>query len=1380
MAQTKVSLIKDNVIVAGHLHTSHGITTDHIGEGSTRQYFTDARVQSYLSTNNYITTSDVSSLETTTSLSLNANVLSYVDESGTTTNIDLSLYLDDSNLARIVSGSLNSGTGVATFTRDDSTTFTVDFSAFLSDANDYVNAASFNTTSGVLTLTRLGGGTVTVDLDNRYLTSYTETDPVFSASAASGITSTNISNWNTAYGWGNHASAGYLTSYTETDPVFSASAASGITSTNISNWNTAYGWGNHASAGYLTSFDITTQTDSKYLRSDTNDSYSSSITASGSGWYLWQLGARGASSGSYGIGNRSNDSYRQLTFHVPNQAAYGSSGTIPSFGWYSNGGIQLMKLDSDSGNLWVKGQTGTNTPEGFRVDSSSYARIELDSNNSWSYVRLMDNGVTTWDIACYDSGNLEWRPGGGQTNRMTLDNGGRLRSNEFWAQTSTNSSRFTGAGDWGVRHYTNDGYIQFGPANTGHAHIYTDRSNFYFNKQLTVSGGSQINQSDIRSGIFYDVSDTSYFVNANGTGTSAKFAGNLDIYARSASWAEGLRVRVPTVGSWGGIRFTRDRANSDGNWALGYKGAGDTTDDLVFWANNSGTERVKMRISNDSKVQIGSDGESPNLALVYDDNHANGDRWDTVIQLGKHQERWSGDNQYPTYVSADGYGLSIQSNSDGVIYGMEQYSTGNFRPVIAWGDDSSDSPFIFRFNNNSQFEFGYTGVGYATSDWRAPIFYDSNNTGRYLNPASTSVLGGINMNGTLNMQNHAITGVDSLTFNDAGVNEGLYWNGGSGWRIFESPDNLTNAAGNLQFVTGSTRRMTLNTSGALTVDRIHVTEINNTDLWEGSITINGDAATYYPVGWYGGSQAEVCEIEIFRNYSETAPSSWNTSTHKGGLVCKIRANFGGWGGVSYDWVLEDFRETYSTMVAWAGHFANSRAFGLRLRGGGAIYHVRIKGRSVGPTITYGTWDPGNNSTGLGTSTSVDSTLLSRKNHVRGNYLYSYGEQVAHLGSTAQTKSGTLESTVDFRAPVFYDRNNTGYYMDPSSTSKIYNLELISAKHTYLYINPGNGYEAMVRFNGGSGSTWYVGSRTSTQLLGSTDAYHVYSQTTGQTVGGYDASGNHYAVGSSRSPIFYDSNNTGYYCDPASTSNFNTVYLNAQDWGGTITWNTGVNINVSGESSFDLLGSSAIWQVWTANNSQPSIYVTYAGQTEIGLAGNRGLKVHGNLTVNHTSTYGSANTITYSGGFSNGMIMTNNTGTSNRYGIVFYYGSAPSSPSGYIRINSTSVSYVTSSDYRLKENIVPVIGAIDRLSLLKPSRFNFIGEEDVVDGFLAHEVEDIVPEAISGTKDEVDEDGNPVYQGIDQSKLVPLLTAALQEAIAKIENLESRLQAIENQ
>jgi hypothetical protein len=113
--------------------------------------------------------------------------------------------------------------------------------------------------------------------------------------------------------------------------------------------------------------------------------------------------------------------------------------------------------------------------------------------------------------------------------------------------------------------------------------------------------------------------------------------------------------------------------------------------------------------------------------------------------------------------------------------------------------------------------------------------------------------------------------------------------------------------------------------------------------------------------------------------------------------------------------------------------------------------------------------------------------------------------------------------------------------------------------------------------------------------------------------------------------------------------------------------------------------------------------------------------------------------------------------------------------GSITVNGSSTAYNTSSDYRLKENVVDLDGAIDRVKQLAPKRFNFIVDADTtVDGFLAHEAQAIVPEAVTGTHNEVDDDGNAVMQGIDQSKLVPLLTAALQEAIAKIEALEQRL------
>ena len=117
--------------------------------------------------------------------------------------------------------------------------------------------------------------------------------------------------------------------------------------------------------------------------------------------------------------------------------------------------------------------------------------------------------------------------------------------------------------------------------------------------------------------------------------------------------------------------------------------------------------------------------------------------------------------------------------------------------------------------------------------------------------------------------------------------------------------------------------------------------------------------------------------------------------------------------------------------------------------------------------------------------------------------------------------------------------------------------------------------------------------------------------------------------------------------------------------------------------------------------------------------------------------------------------------------------------GGIEVTTTSVVYNTSSDYRLKENIVEIDNAIDRVKQLKPKRFNFIQEPSiVVDGFMAHEAQEVVPESVTGTKDEIDENGEPVYQGIDHSKLVPLLTAALQEAIGKIETLTSRVEALE--
>ena len=119
--------------------------------------------------------------------------------------------------------------------------------------------------------------------------------------------------------------------------------------------------------------------------------------------------------------------------------------------------------------------------------------------------------------------------------------------------------------------------------------------------------------------------------------------------------------------------------------------------------------------------------------------------------------------------------------------------------------------------------------------------------------------------------------------------------------------------------------------------------------------------------------------------------------------------------------------------------------------------------------------------------------------------------------------------------------------------------------------------------------------------------------------------------------------------------------------------------------------------------------------------------------------------------------------------------------GGIQWNGSVVSITHSSDYRLKENVVELTGAIDRIKLTRPIRFNYIADErnQAQDGFLAHEIGEIVPEMLFGLgKDAVDSNGEIEEQSINPQGLVPLLTAALKEAITKIEALETRVAALE--
>jgi hypothetical protein len=158
----------------------------------------------------------------------------------------------------------------------------------------------------------------------------------------------------------------------------------------------------------------------------------------------------------------------------------------------------------------------------------------------------------------------------------------------------------------------------------------------------------------------------------------------------------------------------------------------------------------------------------------------------------------------------------------------------------------------------------------------------------------------------------------------------------------------------------------------------------------------------------------------------------------------------------------------------------------------------------------------------------------------------------------------------------------------------------------------------------------------------------------------------------------------------------------------------------------------------------------------------------------SATVGGSGFIDSSNGRNSLYLSTLSTGSQ---GIAYFWN--PNGLVGQIITNGSATSYATSSDYRLKENITEITDGITRVKRLNPSRFNFIADPDkIVDGFIAHEVQDIVPEAVAGEKDAVDSDGKPEYQGVDYGRITPLLTAALKEAIEKIEMLEARIAVLE--
>ncbi len=237
--------------------------------------------------------------------------------------------------------------------------------------------------------------------DSGYLTFYTETDPIFTASAAFGISAGDIINWDTAFGWGDHALAGYLTSYTETDPVFIASVASSIVALDITQWDTAYTH-SQLTTGNPHNVDATdvgaepTFTKSPNQTVETNGSSVLITAAKGTAYNK----AFGTSAGTVSEGNHAHATYFRLT-SISTFTVGTSTGDCDIIRYAENSnGTELVTVTFRSD--WAGGISGTNgttigsssIPSVYRPSTEQVVLVHITGNTSMS-VRIDSAGTIT-------------------------------------------------------------------------------------------------------------------------------------------------------------------------------------------------------------------------------------------------------------------------------------------------------------------------------------------------------------------------------------------------------------------------------------------------------------------------------------------------------------------------------------------------------------------------------------------------------------------------------------------------------------------------------------------------------------------------------------------------------------------------------------------------------------------------------------------------------------------------------------------------------------------------------------------------------------------------------------------------------------------------
>lgn len=368
---------------------------------------------------------------------------------------------------------------------------------------------------------------------------------------------------------------------------------------------------------------------------------------------------------------------------------------------------------------------------------------------------------------------------------------------------------------------------------------------------------------------------------------------------------------------------------------------------------------------------------------------------------------------------------------------------------------------------------------------------------------------------------------------------------------------------------------------------------------------------------------------------------------------------------------------------------------------------------IGTTSPLGKFAVNNNGTG---SVGFDAGTVSSP--VRGNLWYDTD------GSGWKFQIGKYQSSTFTPQMTFDDTGNVGIGMSPSAW----------------------GGQKVLQLTGPS-------------LWGSSGLSHLTTNT-------YFDGSNYKYIATDYATDYYQYQGTHVWRYAASgTAGANTTFTEAMKLDST------GKLNLNG--TFALGGNNLASTISTTN-------YLWCGSAALAIVDSTGNSVRqyidgsGAVYINRTtlvSGYASQLNILYSGG-------------STRYGIMLQPSADNTTPisfinasggiAGYISQGTSTVAYNQSSDYRLKENIQPMVGALDLVLDLKPCTYVWKADGEYGQGFIAHELQEVIPTAVTGEKDGIDDAGNPKYQGVDYSKVVATLTAAIQELKAELDATKAEI------